>query len=94
MKIYHHNDLGGRCAAAIVELYFSRQNEEPSVEARARARNWNKAQVKCIEATAKRMLSGKEMYPLERVALDMILLQCRFMLRNWEPKPPTLKEEI
>ena len=57
---------------------------------RARTRNWNKAQVKCIEAIAKRMLSGKEMYLEERIALDGILLNCISILRSWEPKPPTL----
>jgi len=37
MKVYHHNDHDGRCAAAIVEIYFSRKDEEPSLEARASA---------------------------------------------------------
>lgn len=59
-------------------------------QTRARTRNWNKAQVKCIEAIAERMLGGKEMYPYERVALEQILFDCGTILNDWEPKPPTL----
>lgn len=35
MKCYYHNDLDGRCAAGIVELYFNKMGEAPSVEVRA-----------------------------------------------------------
>lgn len=63
-------------------------------QVRARTRNWNKAQVKCIEAKAKEMLRGKEMYVGERILLDGISNYCGEILRLWEPKPPTLTEEV
>lgn len=62
-----------------------RKKAKPATEAqkRARERNWNKGQMKCIIAIANKMKRSKTTHDKEKLGLSMIISAADGILQNW-----------
>jgi len=49
----------------------------------ARERNWNKAQILCIKASANRIYSSKTTHENEKANLGIIIDSCCEVIANW-----------
>jgi len=58
---------------------------KPATEAqkRARERNWNKGQIRCIIAIAEKTYNSKTTHPKEKIDLGIIIDASYSILQNW-----------
>lgn len=62
-----------------------RKITKPASEAQkaARERNWNKAQIACIQSLAKKLYNAKTTHKTEKVDLGIIIDASSNILHNW-----------
>ena len=63
----------------------ARVKAKPASEAqkRARERNWNKGQMRCIIAIAEKTYKAKTTHEIEKIELRIIIDASNLILQNW-----------
>jgi hypothetical protein len=80
----------------IYRHYDPKRKTKPATEAQknARERNWNKAQLLCLDNIARRIYRCETTTDLEKNELDTICNHAKRILINWEGGDKCEKEQI
>jgi len=69
----------------MIKIRKKSKTTKPATEAqkRARERNWNKGQIRCIIAIAEKTYNSKTTHPKEKIDLGIIIDASCSILQNW-----------